>query len=731
MMRPRMIQLTALVACVALVYGAAQFVPAVNKGRQALNMYGSADVLENAPPEYAFAIQAFGAFRSIIVNIAFIRAETYKEEGRYYDAMQLASWICRLQPHFPSVWEFQAWNMAWNISVTTYTAEERWNWVYNGVRLLRDAGIEANPRSVNLYKQLAWIFNNKMGENMDDFHWEYKRNWAWRMHLVLGPRPSSLGAYTPEEKFEPVTFDVATDPLLEMARTTAEQQEARRQQRREELGVPYRTTRSLEERLQEIPLDVPSDEGPLTPAQIRQRVIRDYLQRIANAPAKLAGLYEAYPETRDMVARLREIGVEITDDTLTEDTYWYDGKLAQTFFSRYRGLLDTPSLRETISAEADEAAAVEAAARERLDEILGARAGNPAGRALVRFLQRKVLLEVYKLDPAAMVKLVEHFGPLDWRVVDTQSLYWVTQGLIRGGETISNFQNDKTNTARILFFSLRNLFLRNRITFEPNPEDVNKSYINFSPDIDFVEPMHRAFVTYAPMIDPDPGNANNAGETFRSGHVNFLREAIRMLWFSNRVDEAQKYYTYLNQHYGIRPDGSVETRYQMPLRDFVVSTFYGNIETPRETGRLIADLLYRAYEALADEDAATYNQLVSKALEFHTQYTIEHKTQTTPRMALRPFQDYQIDMFREWFNVPVLSSTITIHKAHLWRVAPPTLKQWVYDDLIGVLSAECAAWNFDPAKAFPEPPGMAEFREAHPRREVDRQETDVETVPEP
>ena len=132
-------------------------------------------MLENTPPEYAFAIQAFGAFRSLIVNIAFIRAETYKEAGRYYDAMQLASWICQLQPRFPSVWAFQAWNMAWNISVTTFTAEERWNWVYNGVKLLRDDGIPYNPRSIELYKQLAWIFNNKMGENLDDHHWNYKR----------------------------------------------------------------------------------------------------------------------------------------------------------------------------------------------------------------------------------------------------------------------------------------------------------------------------------------------------------------------------------------------------------------------------------------------------------------------------------------------------------------------------------------------------------------------------
>ena len=161
MQRPRLVQLIALTCCVALVWAASTRIDTINQGRADLNIMGHESPLENAPPDYAFLIQAFGAFRGLIVDMAFIRAETYKEEGRFYDASQLARWICKLQPYFPTVWEFAAWNMSWNISVTTYTPQERWNWVYAGVKLLRDEGIPFNPRAVNLYKQLSWTFNNK------------------------------------------------------------------------------------------------------------------------------------------------------------------------------------------------------------------------------------------------------------------------------------------------------------------------------------------------------------------------------------------------------------------------------------------------------------------------------------------------------------------------------------------------------------------------------------------
>ena len=145
--------------------------------------------LENAPPSLAFATVAMGAFRGLIVDILWIRADRLKEEGQFFDARQLAEWIVALQPRFSAVWAFQAWNMAYNISVTIPASqpEQRWRWVRNGFELLRDKGIPLNPGDLSLYRELALIFQHKMGGVTDDVHKYYKLQLARAMTPLLGP----------------------------------------------------------------------------------------------------------------------------------------------------------------------------------------------------------------------------------------------------------------------------------------------------------------------------------------------------------------------------------------------------------------------------------------------------------------------------------------------------------------------------------------------------------------
>lgn len=181
--------------------------------------------LENAPPSLAFATVAMGAFRGLIVDILWMRADTLKQEGKFFDARQLAEWITALQPRFAAVWDFHAWNMAYNISVAIPNTqpEERWRWVKNGYELLRDRAIVLNPRSILLYRSLAWIFQHKIGDISDDCHRYYKRELALSMRSLLGENPTN-------ETFQrlasaPKTLDeVLKDPAV--ARFIAELQQA-------------------------------------------------------------------------------------------------------------------------------------------------------------------------------------------------------------------------------------------------------------------------------------------------------------------------------------------------------------------------------------------------------------------------------------------------------------------------------------------------------------------------
>lgn len=135
---------------------------------------------------------AMGAFRGLFVNWLWIRANDLKENGKHFEAVELARAISRLQPRFPRVWQFHAWNLAYNISVATQTREERWDWVSAGIRLLRREGIPANPNDLNLHRELGWIYLHKVQGWMDDANLYYKKRHAEEWTYVMGLPPPRL-----------------------------------------------------------------------------------------------------------------------------------------------------------------------------------------------------------------------------------------------------------------------------------------------------------------------------------------------------------------------------------------------------------------------------------------------------------------------------------------------------------------------------------------------------------
>ncbi len=188
MRRDRIIQLGAV--GVLIVFLVAQGVLALQLSASVgRNKLVYADTTQKGdPPEVGLGI-AMGAFRGVFVNFLWIRANNLKEAGKYYEAIDLARTITRLQPRFPRVWAFHAWNLAYNISVATQTPEERWQWVQSGINLIRQQGIPANPADILLHKELAWIFLHKMQGYTDDAHKYYKQMHAREWTIVLGTPP--------------------------------------------------------------------------------------------------------------------------------------------------------------------------------------------------------------------------------------------------------------------------------------------------------------------------------------------------------------------------------------------------------------------------------------------------------------------------------------------------------------------------------------------------------------
>jgi hypothetical protein len=187
-LRDIIICLICIVLAASLLITAGMQLDYINTQRKQMKLIIN-EPLENAPPTLAFATVAMGAFRGLLVDVLWLRAESLKDKGEFFDAKQIAEWITTLQPRFASVWEFQAWNMAYNISVAIPATqpEERWRWVKNGYELLRDQGIPLNPKNILLYRELARIFQHKIGFVSDDAHKYYKLQLAIALEPLLGP----------------------------------------------------------------------------------------------------------------------------------------------------------------------------------------------------------------------------------------------------------------------------------------------------------------------------------------------------------------------------------------------------------------------------------------------------------------------------------------------------------------------------------------------------------------
>jgi hypothetical protein len=200
-MTPRVKKIVLLLFAVLLLFGSSRVQDSLNQDRDQLGLT-RVQPLENAPPVLAFTTVALGGFRGLISNALWIRANDLQDDDKFFEMAQLADWITKLEPHFVQVWLVQAWNMAYNISVKFTDFSDRWRWVQRGIELLRDQGLEYNPNETLIYRELAWFFQHKMGQPLDDANMYYKQQWVIEMARVFGKETPNL-----DELIHPQTED--------------------------------------------------------------------------------------------------------------------------------------------------------------------------------------------------------------------------------------------------------------------------------------------------------------------------------------------------------------------------------------------------------------------------------------------------------------------------------------------------------------------------------------------
>lgn len=180
------IHLAALAVSVALLFAISAVQSRMDSAIKEGRLVDAGFIEEGAPPLVAFTTVALGSFRGLIADLLWLRSISLQDQGKYFEMVQLASWITKLQPRFTGATAYLAWNMAYNISVTYSSPEDRWRWVQRGIELIRDEALLYNPSDPVLYKELGWIYQHKVGNVMDDAQLYYKYEMAKMLMKAFG-----------------------------------------------------------------------------------------------------------------------------------------------------------------------------------------------------------------------------------------------------------------------------------------------------------------------------------------------------------------------------------------------------------------------------------------------------------------------------------------------------------------------------------------------------------------
>lgn len=138
--------------------------------------------------------------RGVAINVLWTMANEYKKKEDFDNFAATVNQITTLAPNFISVWEFQAHNETYNVSVEYDAYRMRYAWVKKGIDLLI-RGTEFNRKDTRLINYLSWFFGHKIGTAdekkqfrqlfREDYDYHAKLNETLHMAMddreVLGP----------------------------------------------------------------------------------------------------------------------------------------------------------------------------------------------------------------------------------------------------------------------------------------------------------------------------------------------------------------------------------------------------------------------------------------------------------------------------------------------------------------------------------------------------------------
>ncbi|MDA7978982.1 MAG: hypothetical protein MPJ50_09465 [Pirellulales bacterium] len=113
------------------------------------------------PTSEAMKLALLG-LRGVWATVLWGKSHEYKEQENWAELKATLEQMTKLQPNFVSVWRFQGWNLAYNLSVEMDDYLYRYYWVTKGIEFI-DRGQTYNDQDLMLLWDEGWTTAQKIG----------------------------------------------------------------------------------------------------------------------------------------------------------------------------------------------------------------------------------------------------------------------------------------------------------------------------------------------------------------------------------------------------------------------------------------------------------------------------------------------------------------------------------------------------------------------------------------
>ena len=102
--------------------------------------------------------------RGVAINMLWMQSIEHKKEEDYDKLASTLKALAKIQPNFVKVWEYQAHNLAYNVSMEFDDYEYRYQWVKKGLGFLKN-GVQYNVKDHRMTDSLGFMTGNKFGKS--------------------------------------------------------------------------------------------------------------------------------------------------------------------------------------------------------------------------------------------------------------------------------------------------------------------------------------------------------------------------------------------------------------------------------------------------------------------------------------------------------------------------------------------------------------------------------------